>query len=96
MAASYECTSCHTCWPYSPRYSTCPECEVRCITCSVPNPLTLAQAADRRLRLKFIRYCAQRDQKRERLGQPSPEELGRHEAEEIIRTAREIRELPGV
>jgi hypothetical protein len=56
--------------------------------------MTMAEAAERRLRIDFIRYCAHRDQKRERLGHPSPEELGRREAEEIIRAAREIHALP--
>jgi hypothetical protein len=94
MAASYQCSDCHTCWPYSPKYSTCPECRRPCMTCSVPRPLTIAEAIDRCRNLEFVRYCAQRDQKRERLGQPSPEELGRKEAEEIIQAAREIHALP--
>jgi hypothetical protein len=94
MAASYECPECHTCWPYSPRYTRCVECDKPCITASVPRPMTMAEAAERRLRIDFIRFCNQRDEKRKRLGHPSPEELGRKEAEEIIRAAREIHALP--
>ena len=94
MAASYQCGSCHTCWPYSPKYSKCPECQRPCMTCSVPRPLTIAQAIDRLRNLAFIRYCAQREQQRTELGHLSPEELGRQEAAAIIEQARQISALP--
>jgi hypothetical protein len=94
MAAAYSCQSCGSNWPYSPRYSKCPECDKPCMTCSVPRPMTMAEAAERRLRIDFIRFCAQRDQKRQRLGHPSPEQLGELEAREIIQTARDIDSLP--
>lgn len=64
------------------------------MTCSVPRPLTIAQAIDRLRQVAFIRYCAQRDAQRAELGEPSPEEIGRREAREIIQTAREIDRLP--
>ena len=56
--------------------------------------MTMAEAAERRLLIDFIRFCNQRDEKRDRLGQPSPEEVGQQEADDIIRTAREISSLP--
>jgi hypothetical protein len=56
----------------------------------------MAEAAERLRNIEFIRFCNQRDEKRERLGQPSPEEVGQQEAEEITRQLREIRELPNV
>lgn len=64
------------------------------MTCSVPRPLTIAQAIDRLRQLDFIRYCAKRDAYRAHIGEPSPEEIGRREAREIIQTAREINSLP--
>ena len=94
MPASYECQDCHTCWPYSPKYSKCPECQRACMTCTVPRPLTIAEAIDRLSQIAFIRYCSQRDAQRAELGEPSPEEIGRREAREIIQTAREINSLP--
>jgi hypothetical protein len=94
MAACFKCDDCGTAWPYSPKYSKCPECRRPCMTCSVPRPLTIAEAIERCRNLDFIRFCNLRDEKRKRLGQPSPEELGRKEAEEIIRAAREIHALP--
>jgi hypothetical protein len=94
MAAAYQCPTCHTCWPYSPKYRECVECHTACMTCSVPRPLTHKEAYERVRNLAFIRFCAQRDQKRERLGHPSPEEIGRQEAEAIIQQAREIHALP--
>jgi hypothetical protein len=56
----------------------------------------MAEAAERLRNIEFIRFCNQRDEKRERLGQPSPEQIGGLEAREITRQLREIRELPDV
>ena len=64
------------------------------MTCTVPRPLTIAEAIDRLRQIAFIRYCSQRDAQRAELGEPSPEEIGRREAQELIQTAREINSLP--
>jgi hypothetical protein len=94
MPAAYECPECGVPWPYTTRYSTCPRCRVQTTSCVIPRPLTPGEARLEIRTIDFERYCRQRDEKRERLGEPQPEEVGRAEAEEINGQLREIRALP--
>lgn len=96
MAISLVCAECHTRWPNSSAFATCPECDVATKALSVAKVLTPGEARSRVRGIQFIRFCAERDRKRELAGRPSPEELGRAEAAEITRQLREIQGLPDV
>jgi hypothetical protein len=94
VALSFECDDCGRHWPNTREYALCPECRNRCRTSVTSTVMTPGEAQAALREIKFVRFCNQRDQKRERLGHPSPEEIGRQEAEAIIQQAREIHALP--
>lgn len=96
MTLSFTCPSCHTRWPNQSVYATCPECNEPCKSLPTPRVMSPAEARERVRNVKFIRYCAERDERRKAAGLPLPEDLGRLEAREITRQLREPRGLPDV
>jgi hypothetical protein len=89
MAISYECPDCHTRWPHSRSYGTCPECRVPCRSASVPRVLTAGQAKSRLRQIEFVKYYEAREKFRDG---PTPEEIGAAEAREEARRIRELNE----
>lgn len=85
MAVAYECPECRTAWPHYRAFSTCPECRVVCRAAVTPRALTAGQAKSRLLRIEFLRYYEAREAFRTG---PTPEELGRAEAIDEIRSLR--------
>jgi hypothetical protein len=53
--------------------------------------MTPGEAREHLKRLKWERFYSQHEEKRERLGKPSPEELGRKEAFALIKGWHEVR-----
>lgn len=86
MAVAYECPDCRTAWPHYRTFSTCPECRVACRQATAANVLTAQQAKHRLVHLAFIRFYRRWEQNRQG---PSPEDIGRREAAEIIRERNE-------
>jgi hypothetical protein len=94
VALSRNCGECQTDWPDSTPFAICPRCRVKTRTATCPKPLTPGEAKIQIRHIEFGRHYRQLEEKRSRLGQPSPEEIGKLEAEEISKQIREIRELP--
>ena len=90
MALSNHCDACNSAWPQSASYSICPRCRTRTRTAVLSNVMTPAEAREHLRLLKWERFYSQHEEKRERLGRPSPEEIGRREAAEIIRLERQF------
>lgn len=81
MAWNYQCGNCERKWPHSKAFNVCPVCRVRCITSTVGNPLTKDEIEREFRRRDFDKYYASREATRTG---PSPEEVGRAEAQRII------------
>ena len=91
MALARECDSCGAAWPDSPQFALCPRCQVRCRTAIHAHPMTNGEAQNVLSHLKFQRFYAQHEEKRARLGRPTPEEIGMREAFELIKGWHEVR-----
>jgi hypothetical protein len=86
MAIAFECPECRTAWPHYRTFSTCPECRVLCRSATASTVLTAQQAKHRLTNLAFLRFYRRREMNREG---PTPEDIGRREAAEIIRLRNE-------
>lgn len=82
VAACLRCSTCGTDWPSFHEYRVCPRCRERTDAMSNGTPLTLQEASKLKRQLEFERMYEARE--RSRVG-PSPEQLGREEAREILR-----------
>jgi len=91
MALAKQCDECNAAWPDRPEFSLCPRCQVRCRTAIHAHPMTNGEAKEVLTRIKFERFYAQHEQKRARLGRPTPEELGMREAYELVKGWHEVR-----
>lgn len=81
MALNYECPACARKWPFAKPFSVCKVCQVRTLTSQVGEPMS-QEAAKYELKLmRFNAFYARREAAR--VG-PSPEDLGKDEAQRLI------------
>ena len=92
---SRECPECRSLWPYETEYVSCPQCEVD-TRCVAKRSMTPRQANLRLRGIEFERWYMNREREREARGEPSPEEKGRAEAEEILELDRQLSGLGNV
>lgn len=78
---SYRCDHCDRLWPYTGQFSTCPICKVRARTSTVGVAMSLREAEMELRRFRFAQHYRRREAAR---SGPSPEELGRRDAREIL------------
>ena len=91
MALTRLCTECNSAWPDNNSYARCPRCQVKTRTAVHANPMTAGEAKSVLNHLAFQRHYQQLEEKRARLGRPTPEELGKREAFELIKAWHEVR-----
>lgn len=82
MAAN-RCSSCSVNWPANATFSTCPECGERTSPMSNASPIPASEAKSRMAHADFHRRYAKREDDRRVRGEPSPEDLGAAEAQQI-------------
>lgn len=83
MPIAFQCDDCDESWPHNTGYARCPRCRTRCRTCLVDEVLTAQEAKFTCYYIQFEREYRLLEEKRERLGQISPEARGRQEAREF-------------
>jgi hypothetical protein len=91
VALANNCDRCGVNWPHGTAFATCPRCRIRCRTAVTSHVLTAGEAKEQVNLVNWERFYSQHEQKRERLGRPSPEELGKREAFELIKAWHEVR-----
>ena len=91
MALTRLCSECNAAWPDDNQYGTCPRCHVKTRTAVHAHPMNRAEAKSVLNHLAFQRHYRQLEDKRARLGQPTPEEIGKREAFELIKAWHKVR-----
>lgn len=79
------CPDCSQPWPTDKAYTTCPECLVDTRYSTGASAMLVKDAEHRVKEIKFDRYYRVWDEKREKRGDPIPEQIGALEAREIAR-----------
>ncbi len=78
------CDTCQERWPVSKDFATCPACLVDTELQEGMEGMTKDQAESAVKHIKFERWYAKWEDKREKRGDPSPETVGALEAKEIL------------
>jgi len=89
VAISFHCDECNSEWPKDKAYAKCPRCQVMCRTAVTASVMTNGEAKQQLNHITFQREYRLRDEKRERLGRPTPEEIGRQEARKLAQAWRD-------
>jgi hypothetical protein len=95
MALAYECSDCRILWPQQSQYAKCPSCGTRCRTSVCASPLTNGEAKSVVKHIEFQRFYRNLEEKRARLGSPTPEDIGKREAARLIAGWEEARRALG-
>lgn len=90
---AFECDECGERWPNYQEYAHCPRCRIPCRSSLGDTILNAGEARKLRSQVIFEREYLLLEEKRERLGKATPEELGRLEARELAKAWREAVEV---
>jgi hypothetical protein len=77
-------------WPFTQDWRECAECGKPTVPDSFGTAMCMGEAVSRKLHAAFEREYAEREKRREREGRPTPEALGRLDAQRQIAEAREL------
>jgi predicted RNA-binding Zn-ribbon protein involved in translation (DUF1610 family) len=88
-----ECQGCGWHWPHDNEFRDCPQCGKMTRVSTVARAMSGEQAKRTVRAIEFERYCGRRDQEREARGEPSPEDLGRLDAERDLAEVRRLESL---
>lgn len=82
--AAYRCGTCQLNWPSASTFNPCPVCLGKTKRFITAEAMDLYEARTLMTTARFERYYTRREGEREAKGLPTPEDVGKREAHELL------------